>query len=313
VGIVITEDGDAGEMRANRHALKLMGHTASGAPLLTLPKPLPLTVKGIPIEAEDQPLVKAMQSGASVPPYEARIETPGESSVDVMVWANPLFDDTGKVRGAIAVLVDISSQKEAERRQDRLLHELQHRVKNILATIAAMTSQTMDSSSNIEDFAVSFQDRVYALARIHELLSSFNWEGADLGALITTILSPYAARDSHNLHLIGPEFRLNSSAASTLGMILFELASNAAKYGSLSTDKGSVSVAWELEPANTLSIKWEETGGPPITTTPEKSFGTTFISQGLEYELGGKAALKFNRSGLHCDLAVPVEKIAVRK
>lgn len=306
VGIFIAEDGNGDEIRANRHAMELAGLRATDDKLTAMTATLPLMLNGATVASGDQPLLKAMRTGKAIPEYEARIMRADGSSVDVLMSANPLFDEAGKVRGAIGALVDVSSHKEAERSQDRLLHELQHRVKNILATVTALTSRMVRSSSSMADFSTSFQERLRAMARTHELLSSSNWEGADLATLLRAMLASYTGKS--RVVTEGRPLRLNPSAAATLGMVFFELASNAAKYGALSADKGRVKISWRVEEPGSLLIEWKETGGPTVKQPAKKNFGTTFIQQSLEYELGGSVALKFDQSGLECLLEIPLSK-----
>jgi two-component system, chemotaxis family, CheB/CheR fusion protein len=308
VGVFIAEDGDGKQVRANRCAAELTGHSPD-TKLTTMPADLPLTRDGGLVGRQDQPLAKALEGGTQVPEYEARIERSDGSGVDVMMSATPLFDESGKVRGAIGALVDISRHKNAERSQERLLHELQHRVKNILATMTALTSRMMRSSGSMEEFSSAFLQRLQAMARTHELLSRNNWEGADLARLIEATVSAYASPDGGNLVLDGLPIRLNATAAATCGLIFFELASNAAKYGALAAKKGRVQVAWHnAEPQGFLSVVWKEFGGPAVTEPLKKNFGTTFIQQSLAYELGGSADLQFNKSGLKCTLKIPLSK-----
>ncbi|TGQ67417.1 PAS domain-containing protein [Mesorhizobium sp. M00.F.Ca.ET.186.01.1.1] len=311
VGILIAEDGPTPEMRANRHAAELAGQTFTGAKLISLPASLPLTINGNAMAAKDQPLAKAMRTGEAVPQYEARIENADGSRVDIMMSANPLFDENGKVRGAIGAMVDISRHKRAERDQERLLHELQHRVKNILATVAALTSRMVRSSHSVAEFSTAFQERLQAMARTHELLSQYNWEGADFGELLKATLAPYIGEvDRQALVLEGPSLRLNAGAAATFGLVFFELASNAAKYGAYLGDKGRVEVSWQVgNPSGLLSILWKEVGGPPVTNPVRTSFGTAFIQQSLQYEMSGSADLEFKGSGLECRMQAPLAKM----
>ncbi|TIQ63825.1 MAG: PAS domain-containing protein [Mesorhizobium sp.] len=307
VGIVIAGVGDSQEFRANRRAAELAGEPLSGAKLTSMPTALDVVREGKALDAVDQPLAMAIRTGEAVPQYEARIEKPGSTGVDVMVSATPLFDESGKVRGAISTLVDISRHKEAERSQERLLHELQHRVKNILSTITALTSRMIRSSHSMADFSTAFQERLQGMARTHELLSQHNWERAGLKELLRMTLAPYEARDRQNVVLEGGPVQLNASAAATLGMVFFELASNAAKYGALETENGRVEVKWRIgEPGGSLSIVWKEIDGPVVEEPLKKSFGTTFIQQSLNYELGGSVDLKFKESGLECSLQIPL-------
>ncbi|MEW6629706.1 MAG: HWE histidine kinase domain-containing protein, partial [Pseudomonadota bacterium] len=306
VGVFIAEDGGGVEIRANRRAVELTGQRATGDKLIPVPAALPLSLNGAKVNADDQPLMKAMRTGKSIPGYEARIQRENGSSINVMMSATPLFDENGKVRGAIAALVDVSSHKEAERGQERLLHELQHRVKNILATVTALTSRMVRTSNSVSDFSASFQERLQAMGRTHDVLSSFNWRDADLEQLLRAVLSPYGDKPRRNIAIRGKAQHLAASAAATLGMVFFELASNAAKYGALSTEGGRVEVDWSTDATGVLSIHWKETGGPAVEEPSQRNFGTSFIQQSLEYELGGKVALRFEQAELECDIQIPL-------
>ncbi|RWD90559.1 CheR family methyltransferase [Mesorhizobium sp.] len=308
VGIFIAEDGNGEEIRANRHAVELSGRRATDGKLSSMPAVLPLMLNGTPVDAADQPLLKAMRTGKAIPGYEARIMRSKGDGIDVMMSANPLFDEFGKVRGAIGALIDISNHKNAERNQERLLHELQHRVKNILATVTALTSRMVRSSESLDDFASAFQARLQAMARTHELLASYQWGGADLEGLVRATLSSYGGKTGQNVVVRGDPFQLNASAAATLGLVFFELASNATKYGAFTSDKGRVDISWRVEKPGTLSIAWKEIGGPKVKEPTKRSFGTTFIQQSLEYELGGKVNLSFKRNGLECLLQIPLPR-----
>ncbi|MDG4882902.1 CheR family methyltransferase [Mesorhizobium sp. WSM4884] len=301
VGIIIAEQAN-GAIRANRRAMELSGMPATDGKLPALS----LMSNGAAVETEDQPLQKAMRTGKPIRAYEARIARADGSSIDVAISANPLFDESGKVRGAISTLVDISDHKGAERSKERLVHELQHRVKNILATITALTSRMLRSSSSMTDFSTSFQERLHAMARTHEVLSSHNWGDADLEQLLRAMLSPFGSGERQALVVRGRPFHLGAAAAATLGMVFFELASNAAKYGALSVDTGRVEVSWDVVKPGTLSITWKETGGPAVDEPSRMNFGTTFIQQSLEYELAGSVALNFRPTGLECLLEIPL-------
>ncbi|MDX8534429.1 CheR family methyltransferase [Mesorhizobium sp. VK25A] len=309
VGIFIAEGGNGDAIRANRRAAELAGRRATDGKLISVPAALPLMVNGAAVDTDDQPLLKAMRTAKPVRAYEARIMHDDGSSIDVMISANPLFDESGKVRGAIATLVDISNHKEAERSQDRLLNELQHRVKNILATITALASRMIRSSSSMGEFSTSFQERLHAMARTHEVLSSYNWGDADLEQLLRAMFSPFSGEEREALIIRGRSVKLDAPSAATLGMVFFELASNAAKYGALSVDTGRVEVSWHFAKPGVLSINWKEIGGPRVEEPSRRNFGTTFIQQSLEYELGGSVELNFRPSGLECRIEVSLPQL----
>ncbi|TIU27663.1 MAG: sensor histidine kinase [Mesorhizobium sp.] len=179
---------------------------------------------------------------------------------------------------------------------------------HILATVTALTSRMVRSSESLDDFASAFQARLQAMARTHELLASYQWGGADLEGLVRATLSSYGGKTGQNVVVRGDPFQLNASAAATLGLVFFELASNATKYGAFTSDKGRVDISWRVEKPGTLSIAWKEIGGPKVKEPTKRSFGTTFIQQSLEYELGGKVNLSFKRNGLECLLQIPLPR-----
>ncbi|TGV81425.1 PAS domain S-box protein [Mesorhizobium sp. M00.F.Ca.ET.149.01.1.1] len=308
VGIFIVEDGNDEEIRANRRAVELAGGSVTDAKLIVMPAVLPLMQKDAVVEADNQPLLAAMRTGRPILGYEARIARADGSSIDVLISANPLFDENGKVRGAIAAMVDVSAHKKAERSQERLLHELQHRVKNILATVMALTSRMVRTSNSLSDFSTAFQERLQAMAHTHEFLSSYNWEGADLENLLRATLSPYSNAQQNGVLVHGRPIRLNPSAAATLGMVFYELASNAAKYGAFTAENGRIEVSWNRGEQDRLTINWKEIGGPSIGQPAKRNFGTTFVQQSLEYELGGTVDLRFKPSGLECVLEMPLQR-----
>jgi two-component system CheB/CheR fusion protein len=146
------------------------------------------------------------------------------------------------------------------------------------------------------------------MARTHEVLSSHNWGDADLEQLLRATFSPYNSTQRQNLILHGPPFHLDAATAAALGMVFFELASNAAKYGALSADTGHVEISWAVVKPGRLSIRWKEVGGPPVREPSRRNFGTTFIQQSLEYELGGSISLDFRPAGLECLLEIPLSR-----
>jgi len=210
----------------------------------------------------------------------------------------------------VAAIVDISRLKQAEDQQQLLLSELQHRVKNILATISSLATR-MSRGRTVEEFNSAFLSRLRAMSRTHDLLASGSWSGASLRSLLEVALEPYATADQGNLVLNGSEVGMGASAATTLGMIFHELATNASKYGALSTAAGRVEVSWEMfadEPAGPQLVRltWIERGGPPVDASRQAGFGTSFITRGVEYELAGKSVLERAPEGLRCVITFPV-------
>jgi two-component system CheB/CheR fusion protein len=163
-------------------------------------------------------------------------------------------------------------------------------------------------STSIDQFSTAFVERLRAMARTHDVLSEQRWEGVDIKVLIGTALAPYADRNGSNISADGPPVMLRPNVAGTLGMVLFELANNAAKYGALASDDGQVAVSWQADAGKNrqLDLTWKERGGARVAKPSKKGFGTNFIERSLAYELGGSAELKFEPSGLEARLLVPL-------
>jgi two-component system, chemotaxis family, CheB/CheR fusion protein len=202
----------------------------------------------------------------------------------------------------------MSRHKQAEVQQRYLLAELQHRVKNILATIASLSTRLADGRS-VESFSDAFLSRLEAMSRTHDLLDSENWSGISLRSLVETALEPYTTA-KENIVLDGPEIRMRPNAATTLGMIFHELATNASKYGAFSATHGRVEASWTIpdaESGNQHSVRliWAEHGGPPVDETRPAGFGTSFITRSVEYELTGRVSVELVRPGLRCSITFP--------
>ncbi len=220
----------------------------------------------------------------------------------VSVLAHPL---AGATR-VISVTLDIDERRRAEERAGLLLGELDHRVKNILAIVSAVVAQTLKTSDSAETFAAAIDGRIAAIARAHGLLTHHGGAGGGtLRNLVETELEPYRGRD---LLIEGPELVLTPAAGMSLAMAIHELASNAAKYGSLSEIKGRLIVSWTVtpEPDGRLRINWTESGGPRISGPPtQQGFGTALIERAMSYEWGGEVDRSFAETGVVCAIDLP--------
>jgi two-component system CheB/CheR fusion protein len=315
VGILILDTRDGRQVRRNRCAAQMMqaGDEQPGTDA-TAAGPR-LRVNDTEIAEQDQPLGLAARTGEPVHGFEAQLVRPDGSTLAVLISATPLFDDEKQIRGAIAALVDIGDRKQAEHHQQLLLHELQHRVKNILATVTALASRMLRDAPSTQAFAEGFIARLLAMGRMHDLLSRENWQGADLRELISATLAPYLGeRDA--VRLAGPAVILKPSQSSTLGMVLHELGTNAGKYGALSVPQGHVEIAWHLEseaPRKAIVITWSEHGGPPAAPGDSEGFGLSFVRRSVEFELDGEFSADFSADGLNCRIIFPLERQAIQQ
>jgi two-component sensor histidine kinase len=186
-----------------------------------------------------------------------------------------------------------------------LINELNHRVKNTLATVQSIASQTFRSSVKTGDARRKFEARLSSLGRAHNILSEQKWESAEVGDIVVSVLEPHATADKSRLRVSGPIARLAPSTALMLSMVLHELATNATKYGALANDSGKVAVEWKTLSGKRLRLTWKETGGPPAQPPERKGFGSLLIEQAFAAQVGGSATLEYVPDGVFCSLECP--------
>jgi PAS domain S-box-containing protein len=218
------------------------------------------------------------------------------------------YDGDGHPARLVGVHIDITERKRAEDQQCRLVAELDHRVKNVLATVQAVAAQTMHASSSMEHFVAALDGRIRSMASTHELLSHRRWLGIPLAELVRRELAPYTT--GANTEIGGPEVMLSAEAGQTMATVLHELVTNAAKYGALSVPSGRVSIAWRVSrndsTGDRLMFTWRETGGPMVTPPRKSSYGMQVIRELVPYELCGTIDHVFGREGVRCHVEVPL-------
>jgi PAS domain S-box-containing protein len=205
------------------------------------------------------------------------------------------------------VLVDLTERKQAEAAQALLIDELNHRVKNILATIDAMIGFTAAGAGSPEELGAALAGRIAAMSRTHDLLTSGRWAGVGLRDIVLRELQPYAVAD--RVAVTGEQLQLTPKAGLSLSLVLHELMTNALKYGALSVAEGRIEIAWSVE-RHRLRLVWQESGGPAVAAPARRGFGTTLIERAAVRDLGGKASLLFAAPGLRCELECPLARIA---
>jgi len=220
------------------------------------------------------------------------------------------YDGDGHPQRMIGVNIDITDRKRAEEHQKLLVAELDHRVKNVLATVTAVASDTSQHSNSMADFIDAFDHRIRSMADTQALLSKSHWKGVSLNDLVRQELAPYVTAE--NTVAEGPYVELTATATQTMAMVLHELATNAAKYGALSKPLGSVSVRWDLRsnghsPAQ-LKLQWREEGGPLVAAPGRKGYGTSVIRELIPYELGGTVELEYRENGVSCIIEFAVQR-----
>ncbi|WP_334162911.1 PAS domain-containing protein [Phenylobacterium sp.] len=222
----------------------------------------------------------------------------------LLIRAEFLLATNGQPRGAIGVLMDVTGRKQAEERLKLLAREVDHRANNLLAVVQGTV--TLSKAEDVAALKEVIVGRVNALARAHQLLAEARWEGADLRRLVEEELLAFSLGEAARVVIEGEDIALPPAAAQSIAMALHELATNAAKYGALSTSLGRVRVAWTRSPDGRLLIRWTETGGPPVRKPTRRGLGTSMLARALEGPLQGETRLDWRPEGLVCELELPL-------
>jgi PAS domain S-box-containing protein len=243
---------------------------------------------------------------------EYRIIRPGGDIRWIESRAFLSYDGHGRAERMIGVNIDVTERKHAEEHQGVLIAELDHRVKNVLAGVAVVARRTSEHNSTVGDFIDTLDDRIQSMAATHGLLSQSRWQGVSLADLVRRELAPYAA--GGNTVVEGPSVRLTAGATEAMAMVLHELTTNAAKYGSLSAPGGRVSVRWHLlsnrDTPSKLRLEWREVDGPVVDVPVRPGYGTSVIRDLIPYQLGGTVELEFGPNGVCCVIDVAVDSDA---
>jgi len=199
--------------------------------------------------------------------------------------------------------------RRSDQSQRLMIAELDHRVKNVLAQVAAVATSTVQGSRSIDEFLRSLHGRLQSMATIHTLLSETHWRSVGLDALVRSQLAPYAT--GANVRISGTNVMLTAAEAQAVTRVLHELATNAAKYGALSVPGGQVLVSWDRVSngfATNLTLVWRETGGPPVACEHPANYGTNLIRHLIPHELGGTVDLAFAKEGVNCRVELPISR-----
>jgi PAS domain S-box-containing protein len=218
------------------------------------------------------------------------------------------FDATGRHLRIKGLTRDITDRKRSEERQRLLVRELDHRVKNVLASVATIAQRTREGSTSVDEFLQTFDGRIQSLANAHALLSRSHWEGVSLAKLVCGELAPCVGEGTASIE--GPDVLLTAEATQAIAIVLHELVTNASKYGALSTPLGRITVRWDWRGAKEgLSLEWTEANGPAVAVPSQTGYGIRAIRKLIPHELGGTVDLTFEISGLHCRIELPAECI----
>jgi PAS domain S-box-containing protein len=281
----------------NPGAERLFGYTAQEA----IGQPITLLFPADRLD-EEVDIVARIRRGERVDHYDTVRRKKSGRLVDISLTVSPVRDANGRIVGASKIARDITEQKRAQEGQKLVVNEMKHRIKNSMATIQAIATQTLSRNVYERD---AFIARLHALARAHDMLTPEAWEGAYLSAVVNQAIEPFQQAHRERISIDVPgHFWLESSKGVMVAMVMHELATNAVKHGALANGSGRVSITWvrNSEP-NRVKLTWEERGGPEVRPPKSKGFGSHLIERAFGGQLGA-AQLTFNPAGLTCTLEI---------
>ncbi len=217
-----------------------------------------------------------------------------------------LRDEHDQPLGFATISQNIDARKQDEERMELLIDELNHRVRNTLAIVNAIATQTLKHTPSVQDFRLAFGGRIAALAKAHTLLATTKWTASAMRDLIAEQLAPYTKDRTDALVISGPRLLVNPKQALNLSLVMHELAANAAKYGALSVPAGRVEISWRVQPDRVLRLTWHEFDGPGVAPPTRRGFGSQLIEFNIAHEFGGEARLDFPPAGVKCVLTIPL-------
>jgi PAS domain S-box-containing protein len=219
----------------------------------------------------------------------------------------PMTNAEGRVIGIFSEAIDITDHKRALDHQGLLINELNHRVKNTLATVQSIAYQSLKNAQTVEHAHERLESRLMALARVHDVLTRESWDSAELKTIVHQAISPFESVAMQRFVLSGPSIKLPPRQVLPLSMAVHELLTNALKYGALSVPSGWISITWNIiADGREAAFRWKENGGPPVKPPSARGFGTRLIERGLAQELGGTVAIEFDPSGVICAITIPL-------
>ena len=267
---------------------------------------------------DDYPRTSAMAQRAIDPilrekvPYEYRITRADGAIRWLLAHGEAIFEDASAGPVAtryVGTIQDITDRTRAAERRQFLINELNHRVKNTLATVQSIAHQTLRPGQPSVEARSLLTSRLIALSGAHDILTRENWETADLRDIVATCIGPFEPDKAARFDVQGPALRVTPKAAVALAMALHELSTNAVKYGALSVEPGRVSLTWSLasrDGESRLILDWTEHGGPPVKAPERRGFGSRLLVQGLTADLGAAAQLTYDPAGLRCRIDAPL-------
>jgi PAS domain S-box-containing protein len=301
---ILSKDLDGIIASWNRGAQHLFGYTAEEvigkSVTLLIPDDHP---------NEEPDILARIRRGEAIRHYETVRRRKDGSLVDISLTVSPIVDADGVIVGASKIARDISERRRAESERTLLLHELNHRVKNSLATVQSIASQTLRHADSLQSFADAFNARLLALSKTHDLLTQQHWQHASLRDLVLKELEPYGHR-SPSFSVDSDDIQLHPRMALAFGLMFHELATNAVKYGALSVPGGHIHVSWTVSADDgqpRLRVCWVESGGPTVVAPTRRGMGTRLLDTAVADGMDGRTTLEFDPAGIRYMIDVPLD------
>jgi PAS domain S-box-containing protein len=304
---IISKDLNGIILSWNKGAERLFGYTMDEA----VGKSITMLIPEHRTDEEPE-ILRRIRSGERIDHYETMRRRKDGTLVDISLTVSPMRDERGEIIAASKIGRHISERKRAEAQRYLLMAELNHRVKNTLATVISIARQSFPGAE-VADARATFDARIRGLAQTHSRLADANWESVPLETLFADELAPYRQNGARNVNFSGPPVDLSPRCALTLCLTVHELVTNAAKYGALSTDSGTVEVNWNLDSRDhALDIDWTEAGGPAVSPPQRSGFGRLLLERALVSDLKSEVRLDFDPQGFRCRIRIPAPQYSIR-
>ena len=278
----------------NRGAERIFGYTEGEA----IGQPITIVIPEDRV-GEEREILTRIRRGERIEHFETIRRRKHGSFIVVSLTVSPVKNDEGKIVGASKIARDITEHKRIQEQIAALAREAEHRSKNVLANVQAAVN--LSRSDTLEGLKQAIVGRIQALANVHSLFVETRWIGADLSTIASQELAPYSEKDRSRVRISGPPVLLEPNAAQAIAVTLHELATNAAKYGAFSTANGQVELQWSHETDGQLSLRWTETGGPPVRVPTRKGFGRRIIEKMIAQQKG-QTRFDWRGEGLVCEI-----------
>lgn len=327
VGVTFSSDASCTSVTGNPVALAQFAATdadnlsASATDASAAGRRFRFYMNGMPISDRELPLQRAIAEGRVISPMELEVKLPNGRSWVAEASGAPVRDASGKPIASVAVTIDITQRKRIEEQlresesrfrqlaenNRRLLEEVNHRVKNNLASILGLLSLSASRSTDVRSFADSLRDRILAMSRVHELLSAHQWQDVTVDSLVEALLNPMKRTGILRgvLTASGPEISIAPRTATALALVLQELAVNSHKYGANTTPQGRVAITWSLG-RDAWRLEWIESNGPAVVEPTRRGLGLEIIDGLIVHDLSGRVDVAFPATGFTCRIHLPV-------